>query len=181
MSFCLVRVKLYWVTLIIEWVVTRVTVGSFNLWPRLAGLLKYQLAAMCVGSKLEILSCMGLRCLIVDDNPEFLKAATDLLQRQGLTVVGVASNIADALKKASELQPEVSLVDIDLGDESGLDLAVHLASAPSQKRSQVILISAYSEMDYADLIAASPAVGFLSKSDLSGKAVQETLNSSSRG
>jgi hypothetical protein len=36
-------------------------------------------------------------------------------------------------------------------------------------------------MDYADLIAASPAVGFLSKSDLSGKAVQETLNSSSRG
>jgi hypothetical protein len=40
----------------------------------------------------------------------------------------------------------------------------------------VILISAYSEMDYADLIAASPAVGFLSKSELSGRAVQEALN-----
>jgi CheY-like chemotaxis protein len=122
-----------------------------------------------------------LRCLIVDDNPEFLRAAADLLQRQGLNVVGIASNIADALKKANELQPDVSLVDIDLGDESGLDLAVHLASTPNKNGSQVILISAYSEMDYADLIAASPAVGFLSKSDLSGKAVQETLNSSSRG
>jgi len=119
--------------------------------------------------------------MIVDDNLEFLRAATDLLQRQGLTVVGVASNIADALTKATELQPDVSLVDIDLGDESGLDLAVHLAAAPTQKRSQVILISAYSEMDYADLIAASPAVGFLSKSDLSGKAVQATLNGSRRG
>ena len=124
---------------------------------------------------------MGLRCLIVDDNPEFLRAATDLLQRQGLTVVGGASNIADALKKANELQPDVSLVDIDLGDESGLDLAVHLASAPKLKGSRVILISAYSEMDYADLIAASPAVGFLSKSDLSGKAVQETLTGNRRG
>jgi DNA-binding NarL/FixJ family response regulator len=114
---------------------------------------------------------VGLRCLIVDDNAEFLRAATDALQRQGLTVVGVASNIEDALKKADEVKPDVALVDIDLGDESGLDLAFRLSP-----KSKVILISAYSEMDYADLIAASPAVGFLSKSELSGRAVQEALN-----
>jgi DNA-binding NarL/FixJ family response regulator len=74
---------------------------------------------------------------------------------------------------ATEQQPDVSLVDIDLGDESGLDLTFSLSSAESR----VILISAYSEMDYADLIAASPAVGFLSKSELSGRAVTETLAS----
>jgi DNA-binding NarL/FixJ family response regulator len=118
---------------------------------------------------------VGIRCLIVDDNAEFLRAATEALQRQGLTVVGVASNIVDALKKADELKPDVSLVDIDLGDESGLDLAYRM-----QPASKVILISAYSEMDYADLIAASPAVGFLSKSELSGRAVQETLNGGRR-
>ena len=119
---------------------------------------------------------VGLRCLIVDDNPEFLAAATALLQRQGLTVVGIASNIADAMQMATEQQPDVSLVDIDLGDESGLDLAFSLSSAESR----VILISAYSEMDYADLIAASPAVGFLSKSELSGRAVLEALNGGRR-
>lgn len=113
--------------------------------------------------------------MIVDDNAEFLQAATDRLEQQGLTVVGVASNIADALEKANELKPDVSLVDIDLGDESGLDLAYRMSPA-----SKVVLISAYSEMDYADLIAASPAVGFLSKSELSGRAVQDALNGGRR-
>jgi CheY-like chemotaxis protein len=118
---------------------------------------------------------VGIRCLIVDDNAEFLKTATDLLERQGMTVVGVASTIAEALSKGRDLQPDVFLVDIDLGDESGLDLASQLTTTPAIKSSQVILISAYSEVDYADLIAASPAIGFLSKSALSGRAVQEVL------
>lgn len=111
----------------------------------------------------------------MDDNAEFLHAATDRLQQQGLIVVGVASNIADALEKANELKPDVSLVDIDLGDESGLDLAYRMSPA-----SKVVLISAYSEMDYADLIAASPAVGFLSKSELSGRAVRDALDGGRR-
>jgi CheY-like chemotaxis protein len=118
---------------------------------------------------------MGVRCLIVDDNAEFLKTATDLLERQGMTVVGVASTIPEALSKGRDLQPDVFLVDIDLGDESGFDLASQLTTTPAIKSSKVILISAYSEVDYADLIAASPAIGFLSKSALSGRAVQEAL------
>ena len=116
-----------------------------------------------------------LRCLIVDDNREFLKTAANLLQRQGMSVVGVASNISEAMEKAVELQPDISLVDIDLGDESGLDLAYQLATTPATASSHVILISAYSEMDYADLIAASPAVAFLSKSELSSRAVADAV------
>jgi DNA-binding NarL/FixJ family response regulator len=80
------------------------------------------------------------------------------------------------MQMATEQKPDVSLVDIDLGEESGLDLTFSLSSAESR----VILISAYSEMDYADLIAASPAVGFLSKSELSGRAVLEALNGGRR-
>ena len=118
---------------------------------------------------------MAIRCLIVDDNPEFLEAAAQLLRRQGMAVVGMASNIAEALASARELEPDVYLVDIDLGDESGLDLAYRLTTTPGINASQVILISAYSEMDYADLIAASPAIGFLSKSELSSRAVEEAL------
>jgi CheY-like chemotaxis protein len=66
---------------------------------------------------------MPLRCLIVDDNGAFLDAARLLLEREGVTVVGVASSIAEALRQARALLPDVSLVDIGLGEESGFDLA----------------------------------------------------------
>ena len=74
---------------------------------------------------------MALRLLIVDDNHRFLKAARDLLEREGMTVVGVASTSADALRYADELQPDVALVDIVLGEESGLDLAQRLTAEPT--------------------------------------------------
>jgi DNA-binding NarL/FixJ family response regulator len=117
---------------------------------------------------------MALRSLIVDDNTHFLTAARDLLEREGVEVVGVASSGAEALQLAGMLRPDVALVDIDLGDESGLDLARRLVGA-DEERSHVVLISAYSENDFADLIAASPAVGFLSKAELSAAKIEEVL------
>jgi DNA-binding NarL/FixJ family response regulator len=117
---------------------------------------------------------MALRSLIVDDNTHFLTAARDLLEREGVEVVGVASSGAEALQLAGMLRPDVALVDIDLGDESGLDLARRLVGADGE-RSRVVLISAYSENDFADLIAASPAVGFLSKAELSAAKIEEVL------
>jgi DNA-binding NarL/FixJ family response regulator len=118
---------------------------------------------------------MALRSLIVDDNTHFLAAARDLLEREGVEVVGVASSAAEALQLADELRPDVALVDIDLGEESGLDLARRLAAGDGEGRSRVVLISAYSENDFADLIAASPAVGFVPKAELSAERIEEVL------
>jgi DNA-binding NarL/FixJ family response regulator len=115
-----------------------------------------------------------LRCLIVDDSPCFREAARRLLERQGITVVGVASNGGEALRLAEELRPDVTLLDIDLGGESGLELARRLHEA-GPARSAVILISTHVEEDYAELIAASPAVGFLAKTALSAGAIQNLL------
>ena len=116
-----------------------------------------------------------LRCLIVDDSPRFLDAARGLLERQGITVVGVASTSADALRRARELRPDVTLVDIDLGGESGLELARRLHHQAGPAPARVILVSTHAEQDYADLIAASPAVGFLSKTALSAGAIRDLL------
>ena len=112
---------------------------------------------------------MSLRCVIVDDSPRFLEAARGLLERQRLSVVGVASTVAEAVRRVDETRPDVVLVDLALGPESGFALARLL-------RERVILISTHAEQDYADLIAASPAVGFLSKSDLSADAVHALLD-----
>jgi two-component system nitrate/nitrite response regulator NarL len=62
---------------------------------------------------------MPLRCLIVDDSPQFLRVARALLEREGIAVVGVASTSAEALRRVEELAPDVTLLDVDLGGESG--------------------------------------------------------------
>jgi CheY-like chemotaxis protein len=118
-----------------------------------------------------------LRSLIVDDNAYFLQAARDLLERQGMVVVGVAMSGDEALQRAEELRPDVMLVDIDLGDDNGFDVARRLAATRGLEHSHVVLISTYAENDFADLIAASPAVGFLTKTDLSWPAICELLAS----
>jgi CheY-like chemotaxis protein len=124
---------------------------------------------------------MPIRCLLVDDNEAFLEAASVLLEREGLTIVGVASSIAEALRQARALRPDVILVDIGLGDESGFDLAQILARDGQGGQgvgADVILISARAETDYTDMLAESPAAGFLAKSELSARGISRILGSS---
>ncbi|MCV7127961.1 MULTISPECIES: response regulator [Mycolicibacterium] len=112
----------------------------------------------------------GPRCLIVDDSADFRDAARAMLERGGIVVVGTARDAAEALRRAQELHPDVALVDVDLGAESGFDVAERLDDVP------VILTSTHDEQDFADLIAASPALGFLPKLTLSPAAVRKLLD-----
>ena len=118
---------------------------------------------------------MAFRVLIVDDNGTFLGAARALLEREGLCVVGVASTAAEALPLAAELQPDVVLVDIALAGESGFELTRRLAQQNRPGGSAVILISTHAEADFAELIAESPATGFLPKSELSADAIRRIV------
>jgi CheY-like chemotaxis protein len=114
-----------------------------------------------------------LRCLIVDDSEHFLVAASRLLERQGVAIVGAASTSAEALRSAEELHPDVTLVDVHLGEDSGFDLAKQLCQNSLRRCPVVILISARPEREYSALIAASPAAGFVRKGDLSGRVIRE--------
>jgi DNA-binding NarL/FixJ family response regulator len=127
-----------------------------------------------------MLGAVTLRCVIVDDNPGVLRAASDLLERQGIEVVGTAESGEEALAITEELAPDVVLVDIDLGRESGLELSRRLVEGLSGG-SPTILISTHDEADFADLIAASPAIGFVAKSDLSATAIRRLLRGPSAG
>ena len=120
-----------------------------------------------------------MRCLIVDDSSRFLAAARGLLEREGLVIAGVASTGAQALRLAEQLWPDVTLVDIDLGDESGLDVARQLSTTATP--APVILISTHAEEDFASLIAASPAIGFLPKAALSAEAIRHLLDRPGNG
>ncbi|HEX3796064.1 MAG TPA: response regulator, partial [Acidimicrobiales bacterium] len=84
---------------------------------------------------------MSVRALLVDDNATFLASARRLLEGEGIVIVGVASTGVEALRAAEQHDPDVMLVDVDLGEESGFDLAER-SSATEGARRPVILISA---------------------------------------
>jgi CheY-like chemotaxis protein len=116
---------------------------------------------------------VALSLVIVDDSVEFLEAARSLLEREGVAVVGVAATGSDALERVGELRPQVALVDIDLGADSGFEVARRIAKAAS---TSVILISTRAEDDWAELIGESAAVGFISKSELSAHAIRDLVD-----
>jgi DNA-binding NarL/FixJ family response regulator len=117
---------------------------------------------------------VSISVLIVDDNEPWLAAAAALLRREGVSVAGVASSTATALRHVRELRPDVVLVDIFLGAENGLELAEQL-SRDEGCTAEVILISSHAEDDFSELISASPARGFLPKSQLSARAIRQQL------
>ncbi len=119
-----------------------------------------------------------MRCLIVDDSAGFVDAARGLLECEGLSVVGVASTSAEALRLFEEMRPDVTLVDINLGGESGFELAEQLHRVGWSTPSPVILISTHAAQDFADMIETSPAAGFLSKSALTGAAIRDLVDGS---
>ena len=118
---------------------------------------------------------MRLRCLIVDDSPEFLAAARRLLEQEGIAVVGTASSGDDAVDRAGELRPDVTLVDIDLGRESGFAVARRLAEHDEARAGRLILISTHAEDEFVEFIEASPAIGFISKATLSADGIERLV------
>ena len=126
------------------------------------------------------LTLVRLRCLIVDDNEPFLEIAAASLTGDDLEVLGTATTSAEALRQVAEQQPDVVLVDINLGEESGFALARQLVERFPQLASGVVLISTRAEQDFGRLIEASPAAGFVAKTKLSANVVRELVATRSR-
>jgi DNA-binding NarL/FixJ family response regulator len=116
-----------------------------------------------------------LRCLIVDDSSRFCEEARGLLEHEGISVVGVASSGDEAVRLAKELGPDLALVDISLGAESGFDVARRLVDSSNGEPPAVIFVSTYDEGEFSGRIEASPALGFIAKTKLSGERIRELL------
>jgi CheY-like chemotaxis protein len=118
---------------------------------------------------------MPLRCLIVDDSARFGDEARSLLEQDGVAVVGFATSGDQAVQLAKELGPDLALVDIRLGAESGFDVARRLADLTDTAQLKVIFVSTYNEQEFSDLIEASAALGFIAKTELSADRIRQLL------
>jgi DNA-binding NarL/FixJ family response regulator len=111
---------------------------------------------------------MRMRCLIVDDSQDFLGSARRLLDSQGVEVVGVATTSAAALGLLDDLEPDIALIDVELGDEDGIALAREVKRRAPATRT--VLISAHALEDL-DLTEAGADVFFLQKTQLGADAI----------
>ena len=116
---------------------------------------------------------VALRCLIVDDSLEYANAASRRLESEGVSIVGRATSTSEAIAVAEAAHPDVALVDVQLGEESGVDVARLFADRVPKTR--VILISTHSRDDLAELLAEVPSVCFLAKAAVSAAAIAECL------
>jgi CheY-like chemotaxis protein len=109
--------------------------------------------------------------LIVDDYAPFRKNARGLLESEGFEVVGEAENGVAALRLAKELHPEIVLLDVQLPDFDGFEVADRMhALEPAP-----IVILTSSRDDYGALVASSSATAFVRKDELSGAALASAL------
>jgi two-component system nitrate/nitrite response regulator NarL len=113
------------------------------------------------------------RVLIVDDHASFRRCAGALLTSEGFEIVGEAPDGSAALALAAELAPELVLLDVQLPDIDGFGVAERLlADDPTLK---IVLVSSRERSDYGGRIEASGALGFVSKGELSGDALERLL------
>lgn len=115
-----------------------------------------------------------LRLLIVDDHERFRTVARRTLQREGYDVVGEAGDAAEGLDLASQLRPDVVLLDVMLPDRSGLDVIADLRA--QQPDLAVVLTSTHHEEEWAELAVDRGARGFLPKAELSGDALDALIS-----
>ena len=106
--------------------------------------------------------------LIVDDHPSFRANARAVLEAEGLEVVGEAEDGLSALSEAERLRPDVVLLDVQLPDIDGFEVASRLAADGGPR---VILVSSHDVCDFGRLVERSGAAGFIAKGELSGGAV----------
>ena len=116
---------------------------------------------------------MGRTVLIVDDHPSFRASARRMLEAHGYEVVGEAADASSAIEAVGELRPDVVLLDIRLPDGDGFEVAERLAA--NGAAAAIVLTSSRDRSDFDYEIIASPAHGFIPKSELSGEAITSLI------
>jgi DNA-binding NarL/FixJ family response regulator len=117
---------------------------------------------------------VSLSVLIVDDHRSFRDLARAFLQAHGYEVVGEAVDGAGALCAAGRLRPDVVLLDVHLPDLDGFEVARRISAAGNTPA--VVLVSSRDQRDFGRRVRDSGARGFISKTDLTGRALDATLS-----
>jgi DNA-binding NarL/FixJ family response regulator len=116
---------------------------------------------------------MPTSVLIVDDHPGFRASARRMLEASGFAVVGEAADGAAAIAAVGELGPDLVLLDVQLPDFDGFEVATRLRALG--EKTEIVLTSSRDRCEFGSAVDESPARGFIAKADLSGQALAELV------
>jgi DNA-binding NarL/FixJ family response regulator len=116
---------------------------------------------------------MPTTVLIVDDHPGFRASARRMLEASGYAVVGEAADGGAAIAAVGELDPDLVLLDVQLPDLAGFEVATRLRALGA--RPEIVLTSSRDRCDFGTAVEESPARGFIAKAELSGQALAELV------
>lgn len=114
-----------------------------------------------------------LTVLVVDDHAAFRASAARLLEAAGFVVIGEAGTAEQAIAAVEAYSPAVVLLDVQLPDCDGIDVAGQLAARSDPPR--VVLISGRDPRVYGDRLTRAAARGFIPKAKLTGARLCELL------
>ena len=115
---------------------------------------------------------MSTSVLIVDDHPSFRASARRMLEASGYSVIGEAADGEAAIAAAGSLDPDLVLLDVQLPDLDGFEVAARIAALDGTAP-VIVLTSSRERSDFGEAVAESPARGFIAKSELSGETFAE--------
>jgi DNA-binding NarL/FixJ family response regulator len=118
---------------------------------------------------------MAMTVLIVDDHPSFRSTARALLEAEGFEVVGEADDGASAVAAALELRPDLVLLDVQLPDFDGFEVAARLRRSLEAAAPRIVLTSSRDGSDFGPLVGECGASGFVPKAELSASALSALL------
>ncbi|MGH3374861.1 MAG: response regulator [Actinoallomurus sp.] len=122
-----------------------------------------------------------VRSIIVDDSARFVQVISRLLVSDGLDVVGAAGDRVQARRLVADVRPDVALIDLNLGDDNGIELIADIARTGLAVGTFLILTSTCAIDDLREVFAVSAADGYLPKMELSGGAVLDILYGNGKG
>jgi len=117
-----------------------------------------------------------MKVLIVDDHPSFRSAARLLLEHEGFEVVGEAEDGATGIERTWGLHPDLVLLDVNLPDLDGFDVATRITSAERDDTPKIVMTSSRDPREFGPLVGASGASGFVPKGELSAARIHALLN-----
>ena len=107
---------------------------------------------------------MNYSVLIIDDHPLFSRGLSQLIETQkDYKVTGIAKDHDEAIKMLNELSPDLAIVDLNLGQEDGLELIKDILALKPQTK--ILVLSMHDERYYADRALKAGAKGYIMKEE----------------
>ncbi len=132
-----------------------------------------RLSVLWKGSIWRRIDAVPTSVLIVDDHPGFRASARRMLEASGYAVVGEAADGAAAIAAVGELAPDLVLLDVQLPDLDGFEVAARLRALGEE--AEIVLTSSRDRSDFGAAVDESPARGFIAKAELSGPTLAELI------